>query len=322
MRTSSSHCAGHARHVGHVGHVGHARHVGHVGHVGHAGHAGQFLRILLSWRSWMCGGALEIVPCSRVGHIYRSLNPSLASAGPLASQSREINRGRTAKVWMDRYAGLVPTKGVSADRLNVSSRVALRERLRCHDFDWYLRTVFPQAALPLNLSRLVVARSPIARPASPPGAAIASAAAGAADGADATPTATASAGAATLCLHAEASGTVTLRACTATSTADGPPPVEAAAALLRGTRPLPPQTWVLHADQSIRHGRSARTANLCLAAVAAAQCAPPPAPSPVARPSDDTAAADLRGTTAEAKYGSHHVRNYLLESHRRRSFGS
>ena len=47
---------------------------------------------------WMCGGELEILPCSRVGHIFRKKRPY-----GLEGDSMGKNSIRAARVWMDEY---------------------------------------------------------------------------------------------------------------------------------------------------------------------------------------------------------------------------
>lgn len=52
-------------------------------------------------QTWMCGGTLEIVPCSHVGHIFRKRSPYKWRSGVNVLKKNSI---RLAEVWMDDYA--------------------------------------------------------------------------------------------------------------------------------------------------------------------------------------------------------------------------
>ncbi|CAG9834198.1 unnamed protein product [Diabrotica balteata] len=103
----------------------------------------------MSFRIWQCGGRLETVPCSRVGHIFRDFHPY---SFPDNKDTHGINTARLAHVWMDDYKRFffMHQPGLENNPIvgDLTHRKQLRQKLRCKSFKWYLDHVYPEKYIP------------------------------------------------------------------------------------------------------------------------------------------------------------------------------
>ncbi|KAM9846545.1 polypeptide N-acetylgalactosaminyltransferase 10-like [Aulostomus maculatus] len=94
----------------------------------------------ISFKVWMCGGRMEDIPCSRVGHIYRKYVPYKVPGGISLAK----NLKRVAEVWMDEYAEYVYQRRPEYRHLSAGDMTAqkeLRNRLNCKSFKWFMSEV-------------------------------------------------------------------------------------------------------------------------------------------------------------------------------------
>ncbi|KAL7645696.1 UNVERIFIED_CONTAM: hypothetical protein RMT77_002573 [Armadillidium vulgare] len=132
----------------------------------------------MSFRVWMCGGSIEIAPCSHVGHIFRKSSPYTFPGDGGVGGILYRNLARVALVWMDDWANFYfkmnPEAEAASRTISVGERRAVREKLNCRSFEWYLNNVwetnfFPGRDKVFGKIRSLGARKCLQRPQYPGG---------------------------------------------------------------------------------------------------------------------------------------------------------
>lgn len=107
----------------------------------------------LSFRIWQCGGRVEILPCSRVAHIFRSTIPY--SFGSKDTNPRSViyhNSVRAAEVILGPYKRYFYAQAtqhkVEVDVTSLVERIQLKDTLLCENFEWFMANVIPEMPLP------------------------------------------------------------------------------------------------------------------------------------------------------------------------------
>nr|XP_060637971.1 polypeptide N-acetylgalactosaminyltransferase 15 [Anolis sagrei ordinatus] len=102
--------------------------------------------IELSIKAWLCGGSVEILPCSRVGHVYRT-----GMAYNFSDEKAiERNKIRIAETWLDSFKHLFYKHDRlaclinKAEKPNCTARIQLKKRLGCKSFLWFISNVYPE----------------------------------------------------------------------------------------------------------------------------------------------------------------------------------
>ncbi|EDV53308.1 putative polypeptide N-acetylgalactosaminyltransferase 13 [Drosophila erecta] len=109
--------------------------------------------IELAIKLWLCGGQIEIVPCSRIGHIFRRRHafdfPPQTDRQLSPAQATYLHNSKIiAESWLDEYKNMFYALRPAARRIPLDHTYdelqRMRTERRCHPFEWYLRHVCPE----------------------------------------------------------------------------------------------------------------------------------------------------------------------------------
>ena len=111
--------------------------------------------IELAFRTWMCGGQVLSHPCSRVAHAFKEFHYSFDG-----DKETIVTRNlmRIAHLWMDDYKKFFLASSYSfeykrtymqeSSLVSLEKRKALKRKLNCKSFDWYMRNIIPEVPIP------------------------------------------------------------------------------------------------------------------------------------------------------------------------------
>lgn len=100
----------------------------------------------LSLKAWLCGGSVEILPCSRVGHIYQNQD----AHSRLDQEATLQNKVRIAEIWLGSFKETFYKHSPEAfslskvEKLDCTERLQLQRRLGCRMFHWFLANIYPE----------------------------------------------------------------------------------------------------------------------------------------------------------------------------------
>ena len=103
-----------------------------------------------SFRAWQCGSTIEMLPCSRVAHIFRNIPYSF---GDNAGRVIYHNGVRTAEITLENYKKYfyAQAKQFTELNLNITSlrdRIKMKQEMKCRDFAWFMQNIVPEMPLP------------------------------------------------------------------------------------------------------------------------------------------------------------------------------